>query len=101
MIIIIKMVIITTAWFTKIEKNVSSPLQIEFQSIGFETFVDGDSEQMYHDCHGSTFADMDGDGILDLLISVGGGRGESVGIQFALRSKTKYTKPNINTKKRK
>lgn len=64
---------------TKIENSVSSTLQIEFQSIGFETFVDGDSEEMFHDCHGSIFADMDGDGILDLLISVGGGRGESVG----------------------
>ncbi len=46
-----------------------------FYSIGNDTFVDTDKEQMYHDCHGSTFADMDGDGLLDLLISVGGGRG--------------------------
>ena len=52
-----------------------------FHSIGHDTFVDTDELQMFHDCHGSTFADMDGDGLLDLLISVGGGRGEGVGEQ--------------------
>mmetsp|Transcript_2510 Transcript_2510/g.4560 ORF Transcript_2510/g.4560 Transcript_2510/m.4560 type:complete len:760 (-) Transcript_2510:174-2453(-) len=46
-----------------------------FHSIGHDTFVDTDKEQMFHDCHGATFADMDGDGLLDLLISAGGGRG--------------------------
>ena len=60
-------------------KTDPSALQIEFLSIGIETFVDGDSKQTNHDCHGSTFADIDGDGVLDLLISVGGGRGAGVG----------------------
>lgn len=46
-----------------------------FHSIGQDTFVDADEEQMHHDCHGSTFADMDGDGVLDLFISVGAGMG--------------------------
>ena len=52
-----------------------------FHSIGQDTFVDTDKEQMFHDCHASTFADMDGDGLLDLLISVGGGRGKSDSVQ--------------------
>ncbi|KAL7494130.1 hypothetical protein ACHAWT_002993 [Skeletonema menzelii] len=55
--------------------NLSSTRSRMFYSIGQETFVDTDEKQMNHDCHGSTFADMDGDGMLDLLISVGGGRG--------------------------
>ena len=46
-----------------------------FYSIGRDVFIDTDQKQMNHDCHGSTFADMDGDGLLDLLISVGGGWG--------------------------
>ncbi len=67
---------------SRFKNSAPSALQIEFLSIGKETFVDGDSEQMLHDCHGSTFADMDGDGILDLLISVGGGRGAGVGERY-------------------
>lgn len=43
-----------------------------FHSIGHSSFVDTDELKIFHDCHGSTFADMDGDGLLDLLISVGG-----------------------------
>ena len=64
---------------SRLKNGTPSALQIEFLSIGIETFVDGDSKQMNHDCHESTFADIDGDGILDLLISVGGGWGAGVG----------------------
>ena len=64
---------------SRLKNGTPSALQIEFLSIGIETFVDGDSKQMNHDCHGSTFADIDGDGILDLLISVGGDWGAGVG----------------------
>ena len=53
-----------------------------FRSIGKEVFIDTDAEKMKHDCHGSTFADMDGDGLLDLLISVGGGKGAGVGVEY-------------------
>jgi len=55
--------------------NISTNGSRTFHSIGQDTFVDTDKKQMDHDCHGSTFADIDGDGLLDLLISVGGGRG--------------------------
>lgn len=56
-------------------EHISSIGSRMFHSIGQDTFIDTDEVQSNHDCHGSTFADMDGDGVLDLLISVGGGWG--------------------------
>ena len=59
-----------------------SPSERAYLSIANTTIIDTDEKIMPHDCHGSTFADLDGDGILDLLISVGGDRGLGIGISF-------------------
>lgn len=63
---------------SRLINSTSSALGIEFLPVNENTFVSGDSSHTHgRDVHGSTFADLDGDGHLDLLISVGGGRGRS------------------------